>query len=299
MNWQGTTRDRFVYEFDNLMASLRNLAEQASLLSLHIQREADEWELTDRDGCTAMQGMLATPRLIDGLRNILKPITNAIEENKRRKKIVSDALTHLKSTAAGKDLLDELNKNKMGLKLPDGTIIGDKRGRVIEITFKDLPGALGQYDNRKLILNPKYLLSDRTVADTIAHEMQHAIDDKRGLLGGNLALANLSSLIGDKQRAETYIEQELNRVVASEVRAWNRGDSVLQNITYRDDGITTQAEAQAILNKGYEADYERALNDNPFIGGRYRSDVWVDSNGSVQVTLTSKPSLTPVHRRGR
>jgi hypothetical protein len=128
--------------------------------------------------------------------------------------------------------------------------------------------------------------------------MQHAIDDQTNTYvetASEADLKNYSNLSPEaqKQLSENLANDLEHYNIDSEVRAYERSEALANHQTYQDDGVNTAAERQAILDKQidtkytYETYYEKALADN-YPGLEF--DVWLDSNGEVQVTIMETAS---------
>ena len=49
INWQGQSRDEFFFELEQVVKSILDLAEDVACLGTRVEKEVEEWELTDRN----------------------------------------------------------------------------------------------------------------------------------------------------------------------------------------------------------------------------------------------------------
>ncbi|OQA95341.1 MAG: hypothetical protein BWY25_02471 [Chloroflexi bacterium ADurb.Bin222] len=218
---------------------------------------------------------------------------------------IEEGVDWLKNTEAGKQLIEDAQRAGIGFRLPDGQIIGDPNGRIIPINFGDTgpygglydpdPDGNPEMDDQAIVIADdflsRHLMQDKAaLARIIAHEMQHALDHKQGLTPGidfekYLTEVDGKQTLGDSQQLQQDISKMIEQEVATEVRAYERGDSVEYQNAYEDDGTLTAGEVKRIMEKkDYQSYYEEWLNDHLDDYG-YEVDLWVDDQGNIQTSI--------------
>jgi hypothetical protein len=303
INWQGPSREDFIRQYEQMIRNIIAAAEEGIVLGQRVQREIDEWQEADQTGSSEWSALAVLPamtfsKFLGNTWSNFKGVFDPADLN--------EGINYMLSTDAGKELIKEAEEKNLGFRLPDGRIIGAKDGKIIPIRFGDSgegtrgvyrldPDGNAQTEDQEIVISNDWLtrrmeLSGRDgLGNTLAHEMQHAVDDQKGLL----STPPFEGSLDDEAAVEKQLGGELQQQVATEVRAWERGSAVEIDRAYRDDGAVSRQEAQDILNKGYEERYEKALNDSA-IGKKYTADVYLDESGKVQVDLKPKPALTPI-----
>ncbi|HEX3050714.1 MAG TPA: hypothetical protein VHP83_08670 [Aggregatilineaceae bacterium] len=223
---------------------------------------------------------------------------------------LEEAADYLDDTAAGQDLLKQAEANKVGFKLPDGTIIGytGKDGTLIPITIDDASVGSALYDpkNKSIVVSNDFwqrfaMRGDKNgLAALLGHEMQHAVDHAGGLMAGpDLSASAL------KGKSLAQVQEDVRKAVIQQVetenRAYARGGAIEADKSYTDDGVLTKTEAEKVLHhslggqyKNYEAYYEQAIGEmDYFKNNGIEVDVWVDSGGQVQVSLMQQADYIP------
>lgn len=304
INWQAPSREAFVVEFRELIQKMTATAENGILLADRIRREADEWLETDAASgseLSALATVLPAMNISKFFGNSWSDFTGYFVPPD-----LNEGMDYVLSTDAGRELIEEAKKNGLGFRLPDGRIVGDEEGKIIPIRFGDAgennngsyhPNPDENFDtqDQELVISEewwkrRFTMTGRDgLGNTLAHEMQHALDDKKGLLGD----PSYSGDLQDESAVEKHLETYFQKSVDTEVRAWTRGGAVEVDKSYQDDGKTSASEAKWILDKGYEATYEKNINQSGF-GDKYTADVYLDESGNVRVDLKPKPELAPV-----
>lgn len=303
IDWQAPSREIFVLDLKQLIQKLETFAENGIQLAGKVQHEVDEWQEVDSSGGTSLASIAVAPAMSASkfLGNTWSNIKGLFDPAN-----FNEGVDYILSTEAGKQLIEEAKKNGIGFKLPDGRIIGDENGKIIPVRFGDSgEGARGVYklnpdgdlktQDQEIVISDDWLvrrteLNGRDgLGNTLAHEMQHALDDQKGLM----EFKPFHGSLNDETAVERYLQGDVEKYVATEVRAWERGNAVEIDRAYVDDGVISGREAQKILDRGYEATYEKAINESDF-GKKYTADVYVDDAGKVRVDLQPKPELAPV-----
>lgn len=208
-----------------------------------------------------------------------------------------EAADYLKTTPAGKSLLNDLVGAKITVELPDGTKIGYEGadGETIKVVKGDSVGG-GKYSDNTITISNSILERARSKEDLaalLAHEIQHAYDDEKS---GKISLVqkqeinNYFSKTPEEQadiRERLANELEHNNI-DSEIRAYERSNSVLDGSDYNDDGVMTANERQSVLDKQLETsrDYEKYYEETfakSFPGAEF--DVSIDSQGEVKIDI--------------
>lgn len=298
LDWSGGGRDAYLAEMNAVTRSLTTIGDAGSLLSLRVQREVDEWETVDSQGTASFFGITADACagfFAGNLFDIFRMSRGNIKEY-----TLEELLGYIGVTPAGKDLIERAKEAGLGFKLlPDGAIIGDPEGEIIEISLGETEENVGGYQSgNKIILSSNqqewYGKGSDNLGGIIAHEMQHALDMKLGLKDRN-PYGDINLYMDDPKALETFLEKKVSARVGSEVRSFERGDAVADNRTYQDDGITTKTEVENIMySKNYQDHYESELNENPSFSDRYTVDFWVDPDGNVQATVIPVPPLQDI-----
>lgn len=207
---------------------------------------------------------------------------------------LEDVKNYLLRSNAGKNLLKQAETAGICFVIqPDGTILGDPKGIRVGIQFGSTEkGTLGyQLDNR-IVISDSLTGENKgvdTMSDILGHEMQHAIDRKEGVLLDYSGHENIT----DKIELEKFLEDRTETRISSEVRAWERGNAILSDSQYQDDGITSSAErSNILLDKGYEQIYENQLNEE--FAGQYTADCWINGDGKLEITLNPIEDIVPI-----
>jgi len=136
----------------------------------------------------------------------------------------------------------------------------------------------------------RHLQGKEDTGSTLAHEMQHTLDRQKGLMHRD-AYEGIEHVQDDPKKLEDFLSQRIGERVASEVRAYERGNAVESGKAYADDGVTTGAEARNLLSKGgnfYREHYESEMSNFPEINNKYEVTYDVDSSGQVRAHVVAK-----------
>jgi uncharacterized protein YukE len=305
--WAGPGREAFVDDVERLAQALARQLELGEELGQRLQREAEEWE---QGGQGLASGWAPGPEigLIGVAPGFISDVRHEIGRSIRDIWAVVDpyelkeVAERLEQTPAGKQLIDQARQAGLCFILPDGTRLGDPDGRPVNVSFSktghggyfttDLDDGGPARDDWGIVLNDSFLsrrLGINELADTLGHEMQHAVNQQAGIDGFVPTPTNGAT---DYQ---TLLQSAVERRVADEVSAYNRGNAILTGGNYTDDGVLTADEVRNILEKkDYASIYEEQYADYCKDKG-YTIDVWVDKDGKPRVTLTKiSPPPTPV-----
>lgn len=248
---------------------------------------------------------LPNPGIMEDLRTIrdgLGELFNADD--------LDGAKRYLEKREAAKDLINRLKENKLGIKLPDGTILGDPNGTIIPAVYDDADisdavSAAAYYtsgdpetgEGPKIVISSEFMGSDSMLAAIIAHETQHALDDHQGILHPEWQTEDeqitFDNIINPEfqEGLEKDIENSVEARVASEVRAYIITDAMRFDHAYQDDGVTTTEEKQKILDSyRYEALYEEQYSKMLSEKAGYPVEVevqLVDGKVEVEVQVTA------------
>jgi uncharacterized protein YukE len=293
--WQGGKSSKFTKQIRALATQLKGEVISLQRLAKQVQAEVVEWEETDRTGFQVF-GELQKSSIASFLPLLYAipkyGLNKELNKIKQRDEYFANGVKELLGNKAYKGLVSDLEKEGLGLRLPDKnkTIVGSKKGKIIDVEFYDDPKAsvYGGYnpgtDRFRIDTDPGHLKDPKELADTLAHEMQHAIDDKKGLLNSNFYDAILAG--GDKKKLETILQREFQKKLDTEARAFTRGDAIKSNISYIDDGKISVSEVSKVPTP-YLADWGKQINELGFIKGKFTARVTLNQNQLV-VTLDKK-----------
>lgn len=287
-------RNRYRANRERLMSAPELIAR----FSTQLDRIAREFEKKDKEMGTGSHGIgVDNPGFIDFIRpsfTLLFPYT------------IAEAIPSLQSELAGKDVLEAAVQNKITFIIDEtGERLGyqGSDGTVVHIRMGDSIGG-GQYSSSDQTITIDNGILSRSnskedLAEILAHEMQHAIDDKRFPASETVPFSdeewdNFFNLPPEKQKeASDWLAQELTRKIDTEVRAYERSEAMENQTGYSDDGTQTREERQAVLDhrldfsNDYESYYESSLAENS-PGKEF--DVWIDPRGNVHVDI-KQPSV--------
>lgn len=241
-------------------------------------------------------------------------------------------IAYLEQTPAGRDLLEQLSDAKVKFSLPTGTQIGDLSNltyvaspfqgnftlgytgygtgiTVLPVSLAELEGAAGEFDAKyggNLRISSSrwtFPMSETMLANTLAHEMQHALDRQLGIVQD----VNIDLDGTDIRAIETALTRQVEYDVLTEVRAHARGESVAGDKPFNLNDITrfdqlSKAQVRDILEtKGYGMDYINNMNrqfdqvyaNHPELGLR-RANIVMKSDGSIRVEISVAKTTTEV-----
>lgn len=275
----GKKSANFLSELNRCIVQLETKNNELTKLVIRVNREIDEWIDIDSSGQRSIKGIsdsifnfTSSLYSLYTLRAVIKEYT------------LNETWDFLIGTQTGKELEELAKIYDICFVLPDGSTIGNPEGEKIYIEFGDTGEGLGyQVENKIIIsdsLDVKYKGVD-VMGGILAHEMQHAIDRKAGLLLDYSGYKDIT----DPQLLEEFLEQRTLTRIGSEVRAFERFENVIDGTQYIDDGITSSTEIQnIIIDQGYESIYENQLNETLY--PNYTVDVYYDSRiGEIQINL--------------
>lgn len=287
--WESPRRERYVSEYRTLVQNALKTAAEGETLGLRLRREVEEWLEVDANGKKKLEELSKGPKFTEIGPDWFRTLRRMVDPYD-----LSEVLDFLDDTEAGRRLIEEARRLGICFKiLPEGILVGDPDGKIVTIRFDQTePGTGGYQNGDEIVVSDSYLGRQDVgeLASTMGHEMQHALDRQNGDLQ---SYEGIDAYLDDPAQLESFLEHRTETRIASEVRAYESGDSILGDNAYQDDGITTTAETEDILySRGYESIYEEQLNK--MLEGRYTVDCWTDGDGKVQVTLTPIQTLTPM-----
>ncbi len=304
LDWMGESRNQFDAQIHQLVQALIERAEAGTVLSYRADQEVDEWEriIGESRASISAINILGIGAVIGMMSNILgnlmigrNSIFDAINPH------FDSAFTYIRSTRAGRDLLEEATNAhlhfvyrspKPGGGYTEIDLGGDPNGNVIPITTGTMEeNFLGGYspDDNSITISKDWVdrwLEQKNLGQlsgVLSHEMQHAVDQATILnYGDRSGISQMSP-----NQLETYLHDEVSQRLLTESRAFPRGEAVQSGFGNIADANLTSTEANTVLFKyGYDAIYEEqyntlfAENNMP-----YYTDVWLDSQGNWQISV--------------
>ena len=295
LEWIGPDRDHFLENFQSWKQISSSRLVDFQNLGDRLAAERDQWLQADSDGSNRMKALIGDISKGSELTGFWWWLRH-LGEQKKQQYSISDAWQRMMDTKSGRKLI-ELAK-KLGIKfvLPSGETIGEG-DYVVNITVEDLEdGAAGVASPGSIridqeIMDEEYATPDY-LAQVLAHEIQHQVDRKQGLLPDenhtDTILENLNN--GNQDSAEQMLKDAIQKRAESEIRAHNRGFEVdrtwteNEGIVNGDNKYSKDEITYIVENRNYESVYEDQYN-SAFPG--YRVDVWVDDAGQIQCDIVS------------
>lgn len=289
IDWGGDAKEQFSTDANSLVNSLDKLADSILITSRQLSKEVDQWVSVDKAGSSNIQAVFPANdpsklQKIIGDARILKSWIVGLKDPSQ----LNEVWDNLRETPTGKDLERLARENDMCFLLPNGERIGNPNAVIqIPINFGKTIGA-GSYSsaNGTITISENKLqgggLIDLTA--TLAHEMQHAIDNASGEGPFLLSLKGLS-----EAQMEARLELYYDTQIHSEIRAYERTENIFYSTSFIDDGVLTGQERNQILNKAldggtYKSYYEGYLNGK--LDGKYTTTISVDpTTGELDVKL--------------
>jgi hypothetical protein len=196
--------------------------------------------------------------------------------------------------------------------------LGDPNGKKIPIKWEDFKDEKEDWEgyyssgNESIALNQNLKNKNSIYWNTLAHEMQHAIDFNSNNIDIK-AVKRMNSLSTDSisnlslNEVEKIFENGYMEKVKTEIHAHDRGytmdisSSADDAILNAQDGVYTYKEVDFIINKRpYEALYEEEINNKlvEIYGeeSNYKADVWVDKSGNIQIDI-KKPLVARIKEK--
>ncbi len=287
--WSGPSRDELLIHYESLRTQSHRLMEEAQRLFFALAAEVDQWQETDAHFGAGGSRTEVPNRGNDGsLWGNLKEFINP--------KPLQDLIDDLVNTPAGQDLIEDAKRAGIAIRFPDGTILGDPNGEIIDVAYgKTGAGVLGYQSGQEIVINDDWLHRHSSSPDdlnsVIGHEIQHAIDMKEGFKDRTY-YQGIEDCLDDPRELEEYLSRQTADRVASETRAWERGEAISEGRAFEDDGVTSGQEARDILyQKGYVNNYLKELDNIPGLKDKYEVEYYVDQYNQVRARVTPKPQV--------
>ncbi len=292
MDWIGSDRDHFVDNFQSWKQTTLSGLSDLQYMADRLSTEQNQWIQADSDGGNRLKvsiGDVSVGSALSGVWGWLKRHA----EQKKQQYTIDEAWEQMMSTESGKELIELAKKHGIKFVLPSGKIIGDG-DYAVKISIKDLDGARGTSYGRSVVIDQDLMdrasRSPDSISGTLAHEIQHEIDKKMGLMPNDDVYTGIQRNLnnGDFDTAEKMLNEAMQKRAESEIRAHNRGYEVdrgmqLGEAFVNDDDVYSPGEVKFIVNiQGYENIYETQYNEL-FPG--HRVDVWVDGTGQIQCDI--------------
>lgn len=287
VDWDG---ESYVDFKTRLTSNLKGLAvsEELTKDAIRLHDEIEQWITTDQKAVQTFksnQGFwqrvgvatgITFTEFTSGVRALFKPYS------------LNEVWDYLKGTPSGKSLEDLAREHSTCFVFPDGTIVGDPNAATrYTVKFGDLSngvaGAHNRYDLTVTIDDDLLRLKDKVdLAGILGHEMQHAVDATQG----NMPL--YPKITGNESEAqlETMMAEWIDGRVHSEVRSYERQDSINLGTSYEDDGVLTGGERIAFFknHSSYRSSYEEHIAN---VVPGYTAVISVDpKSGDLSVNLT-------------
>lgn len=318
MDWISTGRDGLVDDFVQISNAMQQKIAEGEGLAQRVTHEIAQWE-----ECAAQigapggkAGQVLNPDLlragplgfvggaigwVSGSVNRIgkwweenRPAT-PVDKNKPMSEqddyLLQQFSKNLLRSPRGKEFLEELKRENLGFRLPDGTILGYPDGKIIPIQISETDTLVGGLDiegaslndtNRDGIANdPSIVISEewlrqknainhQEASATLAHEMQHQLDDHMG----RTVYCDSSRMesMGEKE-LETYISQSTQTRYESEIRAWKLSHEI------------NSWESGDVPEETYANVYESQISEYPGVLGKYHVKVELGENNTTHVNL--------------
>lgn len=319
--WEGEARDGFVFQVKTCISNLSNLRDEIDNLNLALNREIDQWLQVDNN--STLEHLSENNMLTSGLGSMIginRYILGFFIE-----KEIDQVFKYFGDSPKGKALVEDIASANIRFEFDDeeGNVhyIGAENGEVVSISWVDeseLPvDAGGGYSDGPpptiKILNSLQNGSAYEIRDTIAHEMQHAIDSKTGRENIDIKYQPYDEISKDYYRSLTQEEIEqydwsnledafaasCSERVKTEIAAHARGyafnplKQTGENVLNMDTTYTSK-EYKVILNdRGYADYYEQNIRDS-FLTQGISVDVdvfWNEEFNRVQVDILNSDWL--------
>lgn len=235
-----------------------------------------------------------------GLHNLSKwweknQATTPIDKNKPMSEqddyLLQQIANNLKKSSRGRKFLEEIKHNGLKFTLPDGSFLGDPNGKEVPVKIgetkpfdgKDIqafstPDINPNNDNPDepiIMISEEWLrqnksIDNRTASSTLAHEMQHQLDDKLG----RTVYCDESKMSNMKEKElEAYISNSIQTRYETEIRAWELG----HKIDPRQKGT--------VPVEGYESHFETEISKFQGVSEKYHIKVELGVNDTTRVNL--------------
>lgn len=326
MSWISPAQEQFLAEYEQARANLQRLIQEGETLNVRVANEVNEWESVTQSGLTRFSGVVDSSISLPNVGTWMSTAGGTIAGvvtgwvaagkqwaadasttvsvdpnrslNEQEKYLLKQFTNFLTRNMAGKKLIKECSNEHLGFRLPDGTILGDPKGKIVPIRIGKTvtKGAAGEStndlnddqvnDDPGITISDDWLLEHEgaikkgEVSAVLAHEMQHQLDDKKGLTD---YYSNINDFDKDTNSLENYLSSCIQTRVNTEVRAFKRGSEVSPTIF---KAVT----AQEIMGPAspYPDHYIREINQINNIDNRYHVRISVGQNGNVHVRLSPK-----------
>ena len=315
MPWEGGSREELVSQAGAVVNKISELRLELINLSQQLEAEINQWIEVDR-------GM--NPKIISE-NNIFSISFGSFIESfifpfgKFLKKDVDGVFEFLLDDQRGKDLLDDCKAANIRFEYEkDGEkfYFGADEGEIISIEWvepSEIPNSKGVFSQESNLSSSiklnKELSNNYDIRETIAHEMQHAIDYKMGTVDSEIVIKPYQTMenLGLTSNPEIQIDQinwdeiekefeaSLTERVHTEILAHTRGyefnpelqtgESILNM-----DNTYTSSEYKVILNqRGYASVYEKQLEETFKEQGLDAAInvYWDNSSESVKVDINN------------
>jgi len=315
MPWEGGSREELVSQSGAVLNKISELKLELIKLSQQLEAEINQWIEVDQGSNLKLilENGLTGYTLISGLVDI-KYLFGFY-----KKKDVDGVFEFFLDDQRGKDLLDDCKAANIRFEYEkDGEkyYFGADEGEIISIEWvepSEIPNSNGVFSQESnsissIMLN-KELSNNYDIRETIAHEMQHAIDYKMGTVDSEIVIKPYQTMenLGLTSNPEIQIDQinwneiekefeaSLTERVHTEILAHTRGyefnpelqtgESILNM-----DNTYTSSEYKVILNqRGYASVYEKQLEETFKEQGLDAAInvYWDNSSESVKVDINN------------
>jgi uncharacterized protein YukE len=315
MPWEGGSREELVSQSGAVLNKISELKLELIKLSQQLEAEINQWIEVDQGSNLKLilENGLTGYTLISGLVDI-KYLFGFY-----KKKDVDGVFEFFLDDQRGKDLLDDCKAANIRFEYEkDGEkyYFGADEGEIISIEWvepSEIPNSNGVFSQESnsissIMLN-KELSNNYDIRETIAHEMQHAIDYKMGIVDSEIVIKPYQTMenLGLTSNPEIQIDQinwneiekefeaSLTERVHTEILAHTRGyefnpelqtgESILNM-----DNTYTSSEYKVILNqRGYASVYEKQLEETFKEQGLDAAInvYWDNSSESVKVDINN------------
>ena len=311
MPWEGGSREELVSQTGAVLNKITELKLELSNLGLQLESEINQWIEVDKGSNLKIisENNVISSSFSSFIASFIYPFGIFF------KKDVDGVFEYFLDDQRGKDLLDDCKAANIRFEYDkDGKkyYFGAENGEIIQINWVDpstIPGAKGVYSpNKSSILLNNDLSNNYDIRETLAHEMQHAIDYETKRVDTEIiekpyqSFDKLSPAIKSQKEIdeinwnglEKEFEASISERVHSEILAHSRGYDFNPELQtgesiFNMDNTYTSSEYKVILNqRGYASVYEKELEETFKEQGLDAAInvYWDNSSNSVRVNIS-------------
>lgn len=305
-HFKGVRAQEIIVRYQHIAPTMDTWQQQLMYFADMLQIAADRFEEADNRANASMEepfldglllfdgdGKLIIPdgtfrEKVSYLRNLASKIRDAIRR----------VIEHIRNTPAGRELLNECEKNGLRLEVGGKFVGGDPNGKIVKISLGYIDGlgtsdgnTMGQasQSRRTIKLDNVDMMDNDVLLETLSHELQHQLDYKQGLVSRQIndtSDISKNALDSAETRAQliSMIEHDVDIRAKTEIRAWERGESVVDGTGYNvndpltDSDVTNFFREHENYRENYQEYYTELVRDAT---GDDSVIVRIDGNGNV------------------